>query len=230
MQSVALDMKYVCPTEWWKVRHPTPAVGSDSEDSDIESDEDSAEFAVAAHDLDPKSRKAALQCSDGDKWQEAAKLEMDTHISNGTWKLVDLPPGAKCINSGWVFCLKHNADGSIERYKARLVAKGYSQRPGFDYNEVFAPTFRFAAIRTIIALAALNNLHLVIVSTISHLSSFCLYLISMLCHITNICYCLLAHVFDPESEYSTPQLLTLDSRYSSLLYTQYTQSVAYFRL
>ena len=56
--------------------------------------------------------------------------------------------------------VKRNADGSIERYKARLVAKGYSQRPGFDYNEVFAPTFRFAAIRTIIALAALKKLHL----------------------------------------------------------------------
>ena len=142
------------PAEWWKVRHPTPAVESDSDD------DDSAEFAGAAHDLDPKSLKAALQRSDGDKWQEAAEREMDTHISNGTWKLVDLPPGAKCIGSGWVFRLKRNADGSIERYKARLVAKGYSQRPGYDYNEVFAPTFRFAAIRTIIALAALNNLHL----------------------------------------------------------------------
>jgi hypothetical protein len=142
------------------VRHPTPAIGSDSEDSDYENDDDSAEFAGAAHDLDPKSLKAALRRSDGDKWQEAAKLEMDNHSSNGTWELVDLPPGAKCINSGWVFRLKRNADGSIERYKARLVAKGYSQRPGFDYNEVFAPTFRYAAIRTIIALAAINNLHL----------------------------------------------------------------------
>jgi hypothetical protein len=148
------------PTEWWKVRHPTPAISSDSDDSDDEMDEDHAEFAGAAHDLDPKSLKSALRRSDGDKWQEAAQLEMDNHISNGTWELVDLPPGAKCINSGWVFRLKRNADGSIERHKARLVAKGYSQRPGFDYNEVFAPTFRYAAIRTIIALAAINNLHL----------------------------------------------------------------------
>ena len=79
------------------------------------------------------------------------------------WEIVtitDLPPGAKCINSGWVFRVKRNADGSIERYKARLVAKGYSQRPGFDYTEVFAPTFRYAAIRTIIVLAAINDLHL----------------------------------------------------------------------
>jgi len=145
------------PGEWWKLREPTPAISSDSEDGD---DDDFAEFAGAAHDLDPKSMRQALQHSDGDKWKEAAKSEMDNHASNGTWKLVDLPPGAKCIGSGWVFRLKRNADGSIERYKARLVAKGYSQRPGFDYTEVFSPTFRYAAIRTIIALAALNDLHL----------------------------------------------------------------------
>ena len=148
------------PNEWWKIRHPTPAFGSDSDDSDDEIDEDSAEFAGASHDLDPKSLKSALRRSDASKWQEAAKLEFDSHITNGTWKLVDLPPGAKCIDSGWVFRVKRKADGSIERYKARLVAKGYSQRPGFDYNEVFAPTFRYAAIRTIIALAAQNDLYL----------------------------------------------------------------------
>ena len=34
---------------------------------------------------------------------------------------------------------------------------------------------------------------------------------------------LLCHVFNPESEYSTPQLLTLDSRYSFLCYSQYAQ-------
>ena len=74
--------------------------------------------------------------------------------------MIDLPPGAKCISSGWVFWVKRNADGSIECYKAHLVAKGYSQRPGFDYTEVFAPTFRYAAICTIITLAAINDLHL----------------------------------------------------------------------
>ena len=62
---------------------------------------------------------------------------MDNHISNGTWELVDLPPGAKCISSGWVFWVKRNADGSIKRYKAHLIAKGYSQRPGFDYTECY---------------------------------------------------------------------------------------------
>ena len=88
------------------------------------------------------------------------KFKIAVALTNGTWELVDLPPGVKCISSGWVFHVKCNADGSIEHYKAHLVAKGYSQCPGFDYTEVFAPTFRYAAIRTIIALAPINDLHL----------------------------------------------------------------------
>ncbi len=56
--------------------------------------------------------------------------------------------------------MKHNADGSIERFKARIVAKGYSQRPGLDYNESFAPTFRPATLRIIMAMSAVEDLEL----------------------------------------------------------------------
>jgi len=95
-----------------------------------------------------------------DRWREAATLEYNTLVENGTWEIVDLPPGEKAIGSGWVFKVKHNQDGSIERFKARLVAKGYSQRPGLDYNECFAPTFRPATLRIIMALAAVEDLEL----------------------------------------------------------------------
>ena len=56
--------------------------------------------------------------------------------------------------------MKHNADGSIERFKARIVAKGYSQRPGLDYNESFAPTFCPATLRIIMAMSAVEDLEL----------------------------------------------------------------------
>ena len=48
----------------------------------------------------------------------------------------------------------------MECFKARLVAKGYSQRPGFDFTETFAPTVRYSAVRTIPALAGLEDMEI----------------------------------------------------------------------
>ncbi len=56
--------------------------------------------------------------------------------------------------------VKHNADGSLDCYKSRLVAKGYSQCPGFDFKETFAPTVRYSTIHIVLALAALEDLEL----------------------------------------------------------------------
>ena len=56
--------------------------------------------------------------------------------------------------------VKTNADGFLDCYKARMVTKGYSQRPGFDFKEIFAPTVRYSTIRIILAIAALEDLKL----------------------------------------------------------------------
>ncbi len=40
------------------------------------------------------------------------------------------------------------------------MAKGYSQRPGFDFKETFAPTVRYSTICIVLTLAALEDLEL----------------------------------------------------------------------
>jgi hypothetical protein len=85
---------------------------------------------------------------------------MQAHMENGMWQLVQLPAGCKAIGSKWVFKVKCNSDGSVERYKACLIAQGFLQHPHVDFTETFAPTTRWAALRAVFAIAALEDLEL----------------------------------------------------------------------
>jgi hypothetical protein len=107
--------------------------------------------------IEPKTLAKALRCPDGDKYLDSAIAEIKAHLENGTWELARLPRGKRAIGSRWVFKIKRKADGSIDKYKGRIVAKGYAQREGVDYTETFAPTARFGALRTVIALAAMED-------------------------------------------------------------------------
>jgi Reverse transcriptase (RNA-dependent DNA polymerase) len=46
------------------------------------------------------------------------------------------------------------------RYKVRLVAQGFSQVPGVDYFDTYAPAAKLASIRTVLALAAAKDMEL----------------------------------------------------------------------
>ncbi|CAN6694158.1 unnamed protein product [Malus baccata var. baccata] len=87
-------------------------------------------------------------------WQIAMKDEISIIEKNGTWILVDRPSDKPVIGVRWVYKTKLNLDGYVQKNKARFVAKGYSQNPGIDFNETFAPVARLDTIRTLITLAA----------------------------------------------------------------------------
>jgi hypothetical protein len=81
--------------------------------------------------------------------EEMAALDV-----NATWELVALPKDKKTIGYKWVYKIKHNADGSMNRYKTRLVAKGYAQTYGIDYEETYSLVAKMTTIRAIIAMVA----------------------------------------------------------------------------
>jgi len=98
----------------------------------------------------PRDWKCAKQ---DPKWNAAMKEEMHALQKNKTWELVPLPKGKKAVGCKWVFTVKQNPKGKVDRYKARLVAKGYSQTYGIDYDETFAPVAKMGTVRTLISCA-----------------------------------------------------------------------------
>lgn len=101
---------------------------------------------------DPTSITEVDSLSDADEWHKAMKKEIESHIINNTWDLVELPAGKKSIKSKWVFKRKTDEKENV-KYKARLVAKGCSQKYGVDYDETFSPVVRYTSIRYLFALA-----------------------------------------------------------------------------
>jgi Reverse transcriptase (RNA-dependent DNA polymerase) len=108
----------------------------------------------------PCTYAEAMSHPNADEWCKATDAEIQAQLNNGTWELVELPAGEKTIGCRWVFHIKLNSDGSIERYKVCLVAKGYNQRRGIDFDEIFAPTACWATLHTILAQGAISGTYI----------------------------------------------------------------------
>jgi hypothetical protein len=90
-------------------------------------------------------------------WRAAMQSEMDVVEKNRTWELADLPRGHNAIILKWVFKLKRDEAGAIDKLKARLVARGFVQRKGIDFDDTFAPMAQMESVRLLFALAALEG-------------------------------------------------------------------------
>ena len=108
----------------------------------------------------PTSLLEAHTRPDWKQWEKAVLDEYQSLIDNETWEVAKLPKGKNLVGSKWVFKVKENADGSIDRYKARLVAQGFSQKFGVDYEDTFAPVAKFTSIRTILAIGANRDMEI----------------------------------------------------------------------
>jgi hypothetical protein len=105
----------------------------------------------------PKNLKEAQASPEWPKWKEACLTELASHKKRQTWKLVPastVPRGRKIIGSTWVFDVKRDSKGMIQRYKARLVAQGFNQIKGIDFINTYSNTARSETLRTVCAVSA----------------------------------------------------------------------------
>lgn len=124
----------VAPVEWWRA---------------------SANMVKVSDSTEPSSYKEAVNGPDQVHWKRAILAELQSMHDREVFLPTKLPTGQRTIDAKWVFKIKRLADGSIAKYKARLVARGFKQKYGIDYTETFAPVFKYATLRIVIALAKL---------------------------------------------------------------------------
>ena len=122
---------------------PNPKYGGDSS---------AAHLAVSVKE--PQTYEEAIASPEADEWKDAMRREMESHMINKTWALVKKKPGEKVLGNRWIFKLKKNPDGSIEKFKARLVVRGFRQTEGVDYGETFSTVCRYESVRTLMSIAA----------------------------------------------------------------------------
>ena len=109
---------------------------------------------------DPKNIAECEESEHKTEWRKARLAELNKIYENETWKLVKKVAGMIVTKTKWVFKVKYDVRGSIEKFKARLVACGYNQVKGVNFDLTYSPVARLTSIKAMIALAARLNLTL----------------------------------------------------------------------
>ena len=115
---------------------------------------------IAPDVIDPGnsfSHDDAISGSDSNLWFVAMQTEISCLESNHTWTLTSLLSTQVAIKVRWVYKVKRNIKGSFERRRARL---GFTQSPGIDFTETYAPVLKYDSLPAILAIFAVDNLYL----------------------------------------------------------------------
>ena len=109
---------------------------------------------------EPLTVSQAMKSEYAKEWKAAMDAELATLIKFNCFTRVPKAEAEKhgrLVKSKWVFKVKYNADGSLQRFKARIVAKGFTQVDGTDFYETYSPVFSYSSLRVILAHATAND-------------------------------------------------------------------------
>lgn len=79
-------------------------------------------------------------------------MEFQSLRNDQTWDSVPYRSKYNVVRNKWVFKLKYNLDGSVNKYKARLVAKGFHQTLEVDFSKTYDSVIKPSIIWAILAL------------------------------------------------------------------------------
>ena len=90
-------------------------------------------------------------------WKQAMVEEMAALHYSVTWDLVTLLASKSPIGCCWVYTVKIDLDGWVDRLKTRLVAKGYTHIYGLDYYDTFSPVTKIAFVLFLLSMVAMQS-------------------------------------------------------------------------
>jgi hypothetical protein len=127
-----------------------------------EPDNTKAVFALLAGNTDAEGLELTTDDDaktrlDWPKWEEAINVELKSLDEAHTWNVVEHPKNTNIVSCKWVFKIKKNSAGEINKYKVQLVVHGFTQQYGVDYDETYAPVAHLASLQLILAIAACQD-------------------------------------------------------------------------
>lgn len=99
------------------------------------------------------------QANRSDGWRQVMRAKLDALLKNQASEVVVLPARVKPISCKWVYQVKENPYGSVNKFKARLVARGFLQVFRLDYYVSFVPMVKVVTMRLLIAYVVQRHWH-----------------------------------------------------------------------
>lgn len=94
---------------------------------------------------------------DNQIWEKVPKTSMHNYYNDLRRKGCDIK--RQQIMMIWSFKRKIHQDGRLSKYKARLCCHGGQQQWGVQYWETYSPVVSWMAVRTLLVLSKIHNLH-----------------------------------------------------------------------